>query len=562
MKKPLESLGILVFYTVLSAVFTWPAVLFARPLFPTRQFDIYPVLWLIDEAPEAFPTLMHPTSAWPYGELLVRIDSYVLLYLSWINGNLLSSFTIASLLLWLGPVINAMAAEHCASAGMKIARPWSVLAGMFFGFSSIAASAVLEGHLYYLLNPWLPLLLKALWEGSEGRGGWKTGFLAGIWFVLSLFTSAYIGICAALLVAWMGLRAPRAIWKTLWGVLILGGIAGGYYIFLFRMGGVWEGTPFFDPAQNLKGGATTLLGLLSWADPADTTWHSIVSPLAFSMFWAIGFSIFARASRLRWLAIGAGIVLLLSFGASFQLWPKGPSFPGPLSWLAPYPWASFFRFPVRLLWLFNLWGSMVAAEFFCQLSQKISQTSLFQAGVFGIALVDTLGMTGMPARLESRWISVPSAYEVAPKDAAVLDLMGEVLGSARAEMAMRRRILGCFYQTQHQRPVLDVCIGTSGDSPREIVSSWLMPNLFLPKEPNQISYRLAKLGIGAVVLHLDTFRTVDALALSQGLQVVLSAPAAHSEDGGARIELYLVPNYERSQKVMIQTFRGFQGKVP
>lgn len=560
-KKYIHTTYIFVFYLCISTLFTWPAARFAEPLFPTRQFDIYPVIWLVEEGPSIFPSLMHTTSAWPYGEVLVRIDSYVLLYLSWINNNFFSGYTVASLLLWLGPVVNAMAAEWCASRGMGIARPWSILSGLYFAFSSIVACAILEGHLYYLLDPWLPLLLKTLWESSGGKTGWKQGILAGVWFTLSLFTSAYMGICAVLLVGWVGLRAPRWMWKVIAQMMFVVLPAVGYYIFLFRSGGTWESGTVLDLSQNLKGGTSTLFGLLSWGEPADSGWHSIVSPLAFSMFWAIGLTFFLRGARFQWLAIGATLLLLLSFGASFQLWPKGPAVPGPLQWLAFLPGVSFFRFPIRLLWLFNLLGGIVGAEFFWQLSQGISKKSLFFVLTLCIALGDTFGMTGMPARMKLRWLSIPSAYTFAPKDAAVLDLMGEMVGPARVELAMRRRVLGCFYQTAHHRPVLDVCIGTSGTSPRDIVSSWLMPNLFDPKNPREIAQRIRTLGIGSIALHRDTFRALDAQALHEGLLVVFGPPIAQSEDGGAVVELYQISNYERDKRAMLQAFRGY-GKVP
>jgi len=58
---------------------------------------------------------------------------------------------------------------------------------------------------------------------------------------------------------------------------------------------------------------------------------------------------------------------------------------------------------------------------------------------------------------------------------------------------------------------------------------------------DELSRRLAALGIGAVALHVDYYRPGDGLALQQALEGLLGAPAAQSEDGGERLLLFTVP---------------------
>ena len=58
----------------------------------------------------------------------------------------------------LGTALNAFTAERSAASDLGVGRPASLLAGIAYGYSGIAGNVILEGHVYHLLNPWLPLL--------------------------------------------------------------------------------------------------------------------------------------------------------------------------------------------------------------------------------------------------------------------------------------------------------------------------------------------------------------------------------------------------------------------
>jgi hypothetical protein len=538
-------------YLLVSVLYTWPAVRLDPTILPTRQFDLYPVIWLLEEAPTTFPQMFHATSAWPYGESLARVDSYVLLWIGWLNNGFFSGHTLATFLLWGGPAINAAAAERCARKHLQISAPWSWLAGASFGFSGITACAALEGHVYQLLNPWLPLLLGSLWERSSVWQGVK----AGIWFSLCLFTSAYLGICGVILLVIPLLRWGKEGLKTTVGVSLIALPTGAYYLYLFWLGGHWQSNMPFDPMLNLQSGSTTLLGLLSWFEPADTAWHSLVAPLSFSIFWLVLLAPFLVHSSPRFLGMLAICALLLSFGASIRGWPGGPGIVGPLSPLSSIPETAFFRFPIRLLWLYALCGGLVAALSAQALFQKLTPKAghFFKHSLPVLVLLDLFGSTGMPFRLKNALATTPDAYFRAPEEQAILDLFGEMIGSSSGELLMRARGISCFYQAAHQRPILDVCIGTRTTSPREQVSRWLIPVLLKNPDPT-VATRLASIGIGAVALHMDSLRPEDRMGLQHGLSEALGDVFITSYNGGEAISLYRVglpvPDLKQQQSNM------------
>lgn len=321
-------------YLLFSALYTWPALRMDASVLVTRHFDLYPSLWLFEASPGK--NLFWSGSAWPYGEQLTRVDSYVWLFLSWINhvfldDGLLTGVQAANLLLLLGPVVNGMAAEWCTHRVFGVERPFSWLAGLVYGFSGIASVAMLEGHVYYLLNPWLPLLLGVFWRG----GGWKEGLLGGIYWSLCLFTTAYIGICGAILVGALGWRSFR----ILPGFLVVAIPTSLYYLWLFSMGGSWKDNAPTMLAMGTNG--ISLVGLLYGPESVDIGGHSLVTPLAFFAFflWFWSFS----EKEIRGLWVLSFCVLVASFGDFFRV------FPAELGTAL-----AFFRFPMRLMWLYTL----------------------------------------------------------------------------------------------------------------------------------------------------------------------------------------------------------------
>ena len=516
-------------YLLFSALYTWPAVCLSPTILPSRHFDLYPALWLIQEAP--FPRLFHDYSAWPYGESLARIDSYVLLWLGWLNHGLLSALQVADLLMWLGPACNAVAAEFCAHRALGIARPYSWLAGLSFGFSGITAVALLEGHVYHLLNPWLPLLLAALWVGTSPQGRPWHGLAAGLAWALCQFTTAYLGICGAFLMVGLLVRAPRASLRLLPGLLLSAGPAAGYYLWLFSQGGGWKDNA--PTTQILQTGASTLGSLLYAAPAIDLGGHSIAAPLSWLSFWGWALAPWVLRGQPGWRGLWtlSFLALLGSFGAYFRMVPGGAGVASPLAWMALWmPGIAFFRFPIRLLWLYQLLAGVLASRVLA---------ARWRSGRWwmGMALLDVLASTGMPGRQAQGIAGLPSAYLAAPETGAVLDLFGEALDPSSGELEMRARALGCYYQSQHHRPIPEVCIGTAIQSPREFLSRRLMRQLSAG-DPKSMLNQLESVGIGSIALHLDTLRPADAKILQAGLELVLGPPVAETKDAGERLQIF------------------------
>jgi len=148
---------------------------------------------------------------------------------------------------------------------------------------------------------------------------------------------------------------------------------------------------------------------------------------------------------------------------------------------------------------------------------------------------------GTPMRLRTQVATVPSAYAHAPAERAVLDLFAGAADGSSVEVELWVRALGCFYQAQHARPILEVCIGTDVESPRERVARWWMAGLLDSRaEPSAAATRLERLGVGAVALHADGFRPADRAALVAAMTTLWGAPH-ESTDGGAHVLLWVVP---------------------
>lgn len=558
---------VLLSYLLLSAAFTWPAARLDLAELPTRHFDIYPVIWLIERGPETFPSMYHAASAWPYGESLVRLDSYILLWMSWLNQGLIPGVTLAALLAWWGLAISAWAAERCAWVTFHVPRPWSWIAGVIFAFSGIASNALLEGHVYHLLNPWMPLLLSACWRGVGPWGRARDGLWIGLYWALCLYTTAYIGIAGAILAAVVLLLNARRLPMLAPGMLVTILPAGLYYVSLFRLGGQWRGNAPFDPSLTLQNGTNTLLGLTSWTEEVDFVWHSLVAPAGFLGLWLWLLAPLILSDRFGWRSawVTAALALCLSFGASVRLYPEGPGIATPLAALARVEALTFFRFPIRMMWLWSLMAGIMASRAVAVMVSRAAVSRGPQAGLaIGASLmllvaVEPFWATGMPGRQAVALATTPSAYAAAPKDRATLDLYGAVLGRSSNEMEMRARVLSCYYQAHHRRPIFEVCIGTETSSPREALSGWLIAALLGERSAEEVIRTLQDVGAGAVALHTDTFRPGDLAGLQQALSRLFGLPAT-STDGGDPLEVYRVPPPEDRQpnyRDGMKKIRGF-----
>lgn len=519
----------LALYLLGSAAWSWPTARLDAGVLVTRHFDLYPAAWLATVVRDLGPDLVSRASAWPFGEPLVRMDSGLYAGVAWGLAGL-DPARLLALWTWMGPALSAMAAERCAAVGFAVPRPWSLLAGALYGFGGVAAQALLEGHVYHLLAPWLPLLWLA-WTWPAPR---RAGLGVGAALALGWFSTAYAGVLGAVLLATLALSDLRRARRVVPWALLVAGPALGAWAALYAAGG-----GFAEPDPDLvarvgRMGTPTLAGLATWSPGADLAHHSMAAPLG----W-VGLFLLVLAPRVLrgepgWRApLGLAVAAVgLALGRSVRLDEGVDLFDWGVDALAALPGAAAFRFPIRLLWLWSLVAGVVGARVLATLAGRASVAPAF--GVLGLGLAEAWLAPMLPLRLHRVPVTVPAAYAAAPAGRAVLDVWGRSQADAD-EWEMWSRNLGCFYAARHRRPVLEVCLGTAVRSPRERVEAWLWPRLGEPATWET----LARLGVGAVAFHVATWSGSDRAWVWETLTPLLGAPVESTEAG--RVLLFPLP---------------------
>ena len=142
--------------------------------------------------------------------------------------------------------------------------------------------------------------------------------------------------------------------------------------------------------------------------------------------------------------------VLLAFGPVIQLSDGGLNLPGPVTVLGVLgDKASFFNFPSRMLWIAHLAIGLLAAVVATRLAQQINPRWCLV--LLPLCVVDVLGGTGTPFRTARVPHSVPSVYQLAPANRAILEL-GPEFGSFGTDLALLTNNLGCAHQSAHGRP--------------------------------------------------------------------------------------------------------------
>lgn len=531
-RRLLGHVAVLGLYLALSAAWSWPTAAFDPTVLVTRHFDLYPAIWLLHHAPDTFPGLATDQTGYPYGETLARADSYVWYGLGALSGRLLAPATLAAVLTVIGPALGAFAAERCAGDGFGVPRPWSLFAGVAYGFAGVGTVALLEGHVFHLLHPWLPALWWA-WARDRPLAG---GLAVGLAFAGALFTSAYFGLLAVVLLAALAAADARRALRHAPAVALVALPAGLWYLRLFEAGGRFgDGEPLATE-RFLRMGTVSLSGLAGWSPGVDEAHHALAAPLGFTTLFLLvlapvvlrGASGWRGPWALAWLSIpvALGRTVRLEEGVELVDWP--------LDALVALPGMAFFRFPLRGLWLWALVGGVVGARVLAALVAEARPA--WGGGVLAAATLEMVAAPALACRLDRVPAAAPSAYAAAPADRPVLDLFGRPVDHSGGEVEMWARNLGCYYQVHHRRPLLEVCIGTAVDSPREVAQRFLFRRLDRP----DAYQRLAELGVGALAVHLDFFTAADGAYLEAALTRALGPPVA-SDDGGERLLVYVLP---------------------
>lgn len=582
-------LGLLALYLAISLAWSWPLPLHLGDLLVTRHFDGFAALWLMEVAPDLDLGQRSLWAAWPRGQVLRRADSQLLVMLSRVLVPVTGPVVLFNLIVLLGPVATAWGAERFAADTLGARRPWSGLAGLSFAFCGLSATSILEGHAYFLLLPWLPLLARHWWKATGPEGTLRDGALAGLHWVLCLLTSGYVGVLGVILVL-VGL--PRALPDLRRRMGPLGAAAalalplGLFYTVAF-VTGADEGARFHTEAPvlgqaseagigataaQLQAGSSGLLQLVALRLSDDGVRHAIAPVLSLT---ALVLALFAGRVLPRgpWRTFQVlGVVgALLSLGPFLELidgplhslpalerllfgapepgavgggppWAGFPNLPGLLFPLAFVEGDVFLHFPYRFAWLSALGFGGVAAAVATRLADDLGPKRWLVLGLLGAGVWDAAVRPLVPMRTAAVPLTVPAAYTALAQQPprGVLELWPRPVGGA-TDADLRMNNLTCTYQRTHQWPLVSDCIGTGlAQSPRVRVTRWFFAQVYDEASPDTVRTQLQTLGIGAIAVHPLLFSEDQWTATDRLLRAALGPPVASSEDAGDPVWLYAV----------------------
>lgn len=506
--------------TLIAVFWTFPAVLAGPEALVGRNFDAPGTLWSLAAGPRlAAGGLIDGSTAWPVGGDYRRFDSYTLLPVS----VLLQFLDPARLHGWLQVLGLALSGTAAALFSKEVGARgiWPLVGGALYAFSGLAATVLLEGHVYQLLNPWLPLFALMWWRATGPDGHWKQGLGAGALFVLLALTSAYQGLSGALLAVvllWAGVlrHGPKK--------LLFPSLAAFAVVLL----GLLPVLLFAGPGLGGSAGVVNLAGLdrLSLSDGELDRWdhsYTLALPgLALALVACVP-KLWSGRNRSLLILFALGLALCVGIPASnAESWPTGLI--TPLLWLGL---GELVRFPVRLFWSGLLGLSALAALGGWTLQQRQGP----RVGLLGLlVLVEAMVLHHVPTRQQVQLAQTPRVYSQAT--GPVLDLF-PVGGSSPMEQEMWFNATACLAQAQHGHISSEHCTSTDPrSSPRYRISRQLERDL-LEGQIERAGQHLAQLGFAHVAWHVDLYSRADQARLAPGLAALGSAQ--ESVDGGERL---------------------------
>ncbi len=528
-----QTLAVAAAFLVVSLLWSWPLALDPAGSV-VSGIDTWGTLWSLG----GVQTL---ETAWPIGQNLGRADSLVLLALRRLVP--MGSPTVAAAV-WviLAPVATALAAEATAR-GFGATRPWSLLAGLTLGFGGPATAALVDGQLYTLFCPWLPLLALDWHRATRPDGTAVQGLRSGIWWVLCLGTTAYLGIAATLwvlggLLAAGGRRTLR--WAGPVAAAAVALPAGALYLSFFAAGDTRSGVLGVDPARAMEVGSASLSTLASWAPVVAADPHAVASPLGFVPVALVAVAPLVLGDQRGWRfpALVGLIALVASLGPTLRLAPGMNGAPGLLAPLTTLPGAAWFRFPARLLWVTTLGFGLVASRAAGCLAERPG-TRPFALVLLAAAAVEILVLVGAPFRTTPALAKPPSALVTLP-NGPHLSLFAPSPGRhVDVELFLVDR--SCAWQAWHRQPLFARCLDTDTRSdPRARVSAEVHAAL-LANQPGEVRALLQAVGAASVSVHPDSYAGSEADAVLAGLRAALGSATAESTDHGVQVTVFTVP---------------------
>jgi hypothetical protein len=441
----------------------------------------------------------------------------------------------------LGVAATAWATEGFARA-LGARPPWSLLAGAA-AFSGLTSTALLEGYVYHALAPWLPLFIWTWWLACGLKARPWHGLLAGVFFCLTLLTTAYLGLAAALAavcfaaaalarsrrrpIPWVPMLAAAAVVAPVAALSVAQFMEGTDSAALSEIENTWR-------LYALEGSAH-LVAISGPTPAADQQAHSMnaATPAAL-LCLALAAPVALRGERgWRIAAATAFVALVLSMGPALGS-PGRELAPLPLAVFEWLPGRSFMRFPARLGWVWVVCGGAVAGLVATRLGQRAGRPAL---ALFAFALVDLFAVQRLPARQRTQIGATPSAY--AAHEGAVFDLYPEEMGRGY-EFDAWAQARSCYFQLGHGRPIANDCVITlAEDNPAWKKSRALTP-LLLAGDAAGAAALLRGWRFSTVALWPDFYAAGDRARI-QGTLAVLDPSPVSSTDGGEYVVAYAVP---------------------
>lgn len=521
-------------FAVLALAWLWPAPFSAELL--GRRADALGTVWFVSAAGRLLPSLHDPLTGWPLGADYTRPDSWTLLVAGAL-GSFLAPTRLVGLVAFLGVVASAWAAEAFSrSLGAK--APWSLLAGLAYAFSGLAATAWIEGYPYHLADPWLPLCGLA-WMRAVGREGTpRDGLLAAAAFALALATSAWHGLAAAVLVLGL-LVGARAAGVVRARPVAAAGVAVGLLALVYAAAFFSHASGDAVPPTGMGGLSTVSERLLLHTAPApsvdidgrsQTAWFSsvmlgcfLVSPVVARRDWRVR-ALFVTAAVALFLAL-----VPLPWDTMAEFVPVSRA--GALASLR----AAFGRFPERLGWTWVLAGGVIAGRVATELHERAGRAAW---PLLLLALFEVFAGPRLPWRQLASPGGAPSAYQAGT--GPVFDLWPTDL-APEPGWDLRVTNTDCFYQAGHGRPTGELCLLSPGvESPRATLTA-LLTDPLLEGSAESTRTELARFGYTSLALHPDLFRPSDRARIVAALATLDPAPV-ESIDEGDHVLVYAIPD--------------------
>ena len=497
-----------------------------------KHHDSLGTLWFMSRSPEwGFFEHRDYLGNFPQGIPLGRLDSFVL-WLMLVPLPKVSPLLIQKCFLIVAMASSAWAAEYW-SKDLGAKTPYSWIAGLGYMGSGLAAYSALEGHLYHLFQPWLPLLGLHFMRFLRKSAHQKDGILSILYLALCMWSSAYLGIGAWILILGLAVFSPARFSKKtgLWLMCALG--IAALYVAQFFQDTQTEGSLLSENA--IQSASTTFENLLGIQNEMDDKAHSLSLGLLPTVLGLVYFGRFLPSRRhYKTLLRIAVFSLILSMGHYAQINHQTALFPLPLLLTKWIPGLNMLDFPIRLAWVGILILSIIAAQAATDLAKKGFRVQW----IFMLLLMDLLFLVRLPMRQEVQNIALPDAMQ---------NLQGPIhhlipIDPIDNDSNLHFSSLICAYQIQHQQPTTTDCLNVDITQSMQYQISQKLYAAILNGDANAVQEMLLAKGLGSVVFFPDLFPISDANQILFLFQQLDSQPNHSINQGMNTWVFHIQPN--------------------